>query len=90
MAPELTVESRPEGGAYLAKGPAGLTSKLSRLPTNAGSDSQACSWLVKLNRVTWIASMAGPGKTSFTVSGRQGAKCNHFSKYFTWEDRSRR
>jgi hypothetical protein len=46
MAPELTVERRPEGGGYLAKGSAGLTSKLSRLPTNAGSDSKACSWLV--------------------------------------------
>jgi hypothetical protein len=51
MALELTVKSSPEGGAYLAEGSAGLTSKLSRLPTNAGSDSNACSWLVKLNRV---------------------------------------
>jgi hypothetical protein len=69
MAPELTFKRRPEGEAYLAKGSAGLTSKLSRLPTNAGSVSMACSWSVKLNRVTRIASMAGPGKTSFTVSG---------------------
>jgi hypothetical protein len=52
MAPELTVKSRPEGGACSAKGSAGLTSKLSRLPTNAGLDSKAYSWLVKLNQVT--------------------------------------
>ena len=56
----------------------------------AWSVSNACNWSVKFYRVTWIACIAGPGKTSWNVSGWQDFKCNHFSRYFTWDDSSRR